>query len=557
MTIRTRWALTGILSGALGLTAVAQEPEKPGKEEKPAAPAAPAAPEAPKENEALKAPADVAAIPDDAQKTESGLAFKILKAGEGKEKPSKWSKVTAHYTGWTTDGKMFDSSVERGKPSEFPLTQVIPGWTEGLQLMVAGEKRRFWIPNELAYNGQPGRPAGMLVFDVELISFNKVTVPDTPKELVAPADAEKTESGLASKVLKAGTGDTKPGAADIATVHFSGWKKDGELIHSTLIEGQPAQIKVDQVPIKGWTEAIQLMAKGEKRRFWIPAALAFGNEGPKGTPTGDLIFDFELIDFKDVPKPPPAPKAPDAPEDVAAAPADAVKTKSGLASKILKEGEGSATPGENDFVKFDFSGWKQDGSSVGSSKMPGGQPMAMPLSKAPIKGWTEGIQLMKKGESRRFWIPAALAFGTEGRPGAPTGDLVFDIELLEFKPPIPAPEDVAAAPADAEKTESGLASKVLKKGTGDKKPAADDSITVHYTGWTTNGKMFDSSVQRGEPFTFSLRGGVIQGWLEGGKLMVEGEKRRFWIPGNLAYDGQPSRPQGTLVFDIEVIKIGK
>jgi len=555
MTIRTRWALTGILSGALGLTAVAQDPAKPSEKAKPAAPAAT------EENPAFKAPADVAAVPDDAEKTESGLAFKVLKAGEGKEKPSKWDKVKVNYTGWqSSDGKMFDSSLKRGQPAEFSLFQVIPGWTEGLQLMVAGEKRRFWIPGEMAYGNEDsgqGRPFGMLVFDVELLSFTKSNVPDTPKELAAPADAEKTESGLAFKILKAGTGTEKPGASDLATVNFSGWKKDGDLLHSTMIDGRPSQIRINQVPIKGWTEALQLMVKGEKRRFWIPAALAFGNEGPKGSPTGDLVFDMELVDFKSPPKPKPAPKAPDAPADVAAAPADAFKTDSGLASKVLKEGEGAATPGADDFVKFNFSGWKSDGSSIGSSKMPGGKPMAMPLSKAPIKGWAEGIQLMKKGETRRFWVPAALGFGNDGQPGAPSGDLVFDVELLEFSAPIPAPDDVAAAPADAEKTESGLASKVLKKGTGEKKPGATDRVTVHYTGWTTDGKMFDSSVQRGEPFQFNLRGGVIQGWLEGAKLMVEGEKRRFWIPGNLAYDGQPGRPQGVLVFDIEVLKIGE
>ena len=163
MTIRTRWALTGILSGALGLTAVAQDPAKPGKEKE----AEPAAPAAPKENPAFKAPADVAAVPADAQKTESGLAFKILKAGEGKEKPSKWDKVKVDYTGWqSSDGKMFDSSLKARRPgqapepAEFALFQVIPGWTEGLQLMVAGEKRRFWIPGELAYGNEPS-PQGL------------------------------------------------------------------------------------------------------------------------------------------------------------------------------------------------------------------------------------------------------------------------------------------------------------------------------------------------------------------------------------------------------------
>ena len=78
-------------------------------------------------------------------------------------------KVKVHYTGWTTDGKMFDTSLERGQPISFPLTGVIEGWTEGVQLMTIGEKMRFWIPERLAYKGKD--PKGMLVFDVELLAI--------------------------------------------------------------------------------------------------------------------------------------------------------------------------------------------------------------------------------------------------------------------------------------------------------------------------------------------------------------------------------------------------
>ncbi len=117
------------------------------------------------------APSDVAAPPADAVKTTSGLNSKLLKAGSGDKKPSASSVVTVHYTGWTTDGKAFDSSISRGQPAQFPLNRVIAGWTEGLQLMVVGEERRFWIPENLAYGGRAGKPAGMLVFDVELISI--------------------------------------------------------------------------------------------------------------------------------------------------------------------------------------------------------------------------------------------------------------------------------------------------------------------------------------------------------------------------------------------------
>jgi peptidylprolyl isomerase len=194
-----------------------------------------------------------------------------------------------------------------------------------------------------------------------------------------------------------------------------------------------------------------------------------------------------------------------------------------------------------------------------------GKPAQFKLDQVTIKGWVEGLQLMTKGEKRRFWIPAALGFGENPPPGAPQGDLVFDFQLLDFKTipkdpePIPAPDDVSAAPSDSIATDSGLASKVLSKGSGTNHPSETDEVLVHYTGWTTDGKMFDSSVARGEPISFPLNG-VIKGWTEGVQLMVEGEKRRFWIPGNLAYGETPTRPgtpSGELVFDVELIKIGK
>ncbi|WP_206018701.1 FKBP-type peptidyl-prolyl cis-trans isomerase [Rubritalea profundi] len=123
----------------------------------------------------VETPVDVAAAPSGAEKTASGLASKVLKKGTGTEKPGARDEVTVHYSGWTLDGKLFDSSEERGQTTSFPLNQVIKGWTEGLQLMVVGEKRRFWIPAELAYGENPGggRPGGMLCFDVELFDIKK------------------------------------------------------------------------------------------------------------------------------------------------------------------------------------------------------------------------------------------------------------------------------------------------------------------------------------------------------------------------------------------------
>ena len=117
----------------------------------------------------IPAPADVAAPPSDATRTNSGLFYKVLAEGTGAT-PGAIDRVNVHYTGWTIDGEMFDSSVARGAAATFGVDQVIAGWTEGLQLMKEGGSHRFWIPEPLAYRGIAGRPAGMLVFDVELLA---------------------------------------------------------------------------------------------------------------------------------------------------------------------------------------------------------------------------------------------------------------------------------------------------------------------------------------------------------------------------------------------------
>ncbi|MCB9778021.1 MAG: FKBP-type peptidyl-prolyl cis-trans isomerase [Alphaproteobacteria bacterium] len=247
--------------------------------------------------ETIDAPADVAAPPDDAQKTASGLAYKVLTPGTGTDHPTAEASVKVDYTGWTTDGKMFDSSVTRGQPATFPLSRVIPGWTEGLQLMVVGEKTRFWIPVELAYAGKPGRPAGMLVFDVELHDIKEPPKPiPAPSDVAAPpGDAKKTASGLAYKVLSAGTGAAHPAATDTVEVHYTGWTTDGNMFDSSVARGSTAKFPLNGV-IAGWTEGLQLMVVGEKTRFWIPEDLAY--KGRPGRPAGMLVFDVELVDIK-------------------------------------------------------------------------------------------------------------------------------------------------------------------------------------------------------------------------------------------------------------------
>jgi FKBP-type peptidyl-prolyl cis-trans isomerase FklB len=111
------------------------------------------------------------------QTTESGLQYEVVEQGNGAS-PDANDMVTVHYTGKTVNGNVFDSSVERGEPVTFGVSQVIPGWTEGLQLMQEGGKARFYIPSDLAYGargaGPDIPPHSTLIFDVELISIQKV-----------------------------------------------------------------------------------------------------------------------------------------------------------------------------------------------------------------------------------------------------------------------------------------------------------------------------------------------------------------------------------------------
>ncbi len=250
-----------------------------------------AAAQQPPRPEPVPAPPDVAAAPADAQKAASGLAFKTLQPGKGDAHPGAKDAVTVHYTAWTPDGKMFDNSYARKMPSTFLIESVIKGWGEGVQLMTTGEKRRFWIPEELAFRGMKGRPQGMVVFDVELLDIvpnPRVAPPDVAKP---PADAEKTSSGIAYKVLRPGTGSEHPKKESRVTVHYTGWSTDGKMFDSSVVRGAPATFGLSEV-IEGWTEGVQLMVEGQKTRFWIPARLAYqGGNGPQGM----LVFDIELL----------------------------------------------------------------------------------------------------------------------------------------------------------------------------------------------------------------------------------------------------------------------
>jgi FKBP-type peptidyl-prolyl cis-trans isomerase len=240
----------------------------------------------------LAAPPDITSPPADAAPSATGLKSRMLAQGSSTEKPGPMDVVTLHYTGWDSDGRVLDSSTTKSNPVMFPLDRSLAGMRECVQLMTLGEKRRCWIPQELAYKGQAGRATGTVVFDVELLDTRPSPITPPPNVQGPPDEAKRTESGLAYQVLRPGTGVRNPSAFSRVNVHYTGWTTDGNMFDSSVTRGTPITMSLDQV-IAGWTEGVPLMVEGERRRFWIPETLAY--KGESGSPKGMLVFDIDLV----------------------------------------------------------------------------------------------------------------------------------------------------------------------------------------------------------------------------------------------------------------------
>lgn len=214
---------------------------------------------------------------------------------------------------------------------------------------------------------------------------------------------------------------------------------------------------------------------------------------------------------------------------------------------LLTSGVTSDHPAPGDVVKVRYTVRKGDGTVIDEVKAP--RVAMLPVDRM-LPGWRQAVLTMTAGEKRQVTVPPELGGGKikEGEV------FIIDTELVEILRTPRTPADVAAPPADATVTKSGLAYKVLREGTGDRKPTRRNTVVVHYSGWTTDGKLFDSSILRGEPAAFGV-GDVIRGWTEGLQLMRVGEKTRFWIPARLAYGNERGKPRGMLVFDVELLEI--
>lgn len=233
-----------------------------------------------------------------------------------------------------------------------------------------------------------------------------------------------TESGLMYLIIQTGTGD-KPQNGDIVTVHYLGTLEDGTKFDSSYNRNESIEFELGSGRvIKGWDEGIALLNKGAKATFVIPSDLGYGNRDMGAIPPNStLIFEVELVDFK--------PGIKIEPFDITGK--ASVKTESGLEFILVEQGTGlKAASGYT--VSVHYTGYFQDG-TIFDSSVKRGQPFEFTVGMGRvIKGWDEGLALMREGDRARLIIPYQLAYGENGYgPIPPKADLIFDIELLKTK----------------------------------------------------------------------------------------------------------------------------
>lgn len=360
----------------------------------------------------------------------------------------------------------------------------------------------------------------------------------------------KTASGLEYTITEKGNGN-KPKIGDKLIVKYTGKLTNDSVFDSSSKHDGTFSFKLGtgQV-VKGWDEAFLLLQVGDKATIKFGPELGYGNMESGPIPANStLIFDVELVDLV------ASPLAWDVKGK------DTVTMSNGLKYIVIKENKLAEKSAMGTNVTLHYSCFFKDGLLIDSS-VEGGQPRTVKMGTGQlIKALEDGIALMHKGDKVKFYVPSRLGYGESGHPPIipPNSDLIFDIEIIDVQPVIaPALFDIKGK--EAKITASGLKYYEIFKSNSAVKAPPGSKVNVHYSGYLADGKMFDSSVERNEPFEFVLgKGQVIQGWDEGIALMNVGDKLRLIIPYFLAY-GEQGRPpmipaKAELTFDVELIGV--
>jgi peptidylprolyl isomerase len=344
---------------------------------------------------------------------------------------------------------------------------------------------------------------------------------------VEPAAMERTavtESGLEYQVTRQGRGNS-PEYGDIVRLHYTGKLEDGSVFDSSRERDEPIVFRVGsgQV-IPGLEEGISLVREGGRITLIIPPDLGYGDRAMGPVPANaTLTFDVELLEIT----------KPEASLDVTGV--ERTQLRSGVEYAVVQQGNGK--PLEAGMrVSVHYTGYLEEDESMFDSSHDRGRPIQFVLGRGMvIPGWEEGLMQLRVGDKARLYIPYEMAYGESGRgPIPPRANLIFDVEVVDAQEIAP-PRPFEVNGLDTLSTESGLQYIMVAPGNGEQ-PVSGQVLTVHYSGYLTDGSMFDSSVQRGEPFRFVLgQGQVIRGWDEGFALLSKGAKARLIVPPHLGY----------------------
>jgi FKBP-type peptidyl-prolyl cis-trans isomerase len=242
-----------------------------------------------------------------------------------------------------------------------------------------------------------------------------------------PADAEREPNGVARKILARGKGTTRATAQNYVDLRYAGWERNGKQFEGSDADGTPRRYDLKELA-PGLAAELTQMVEGDKRRLWLPGALAYANRPNfANAPRGDMTYEIELVRLIQVPP---------VPENVAAVPKEAKTTKSGLAYLVLKKGTGKRHPTDDTRADVIYTAWKPNGDLFQTSLI-SGDTSPVRVKRLP-PGWREAMAHMVEGDKWRLWLPGKLAFG-ELRPGQeplpfgpPPGPVVFDVELVKI-----------------------------------------------------------------------------------------------------------------------------
>lgn len=244
--------------------------------------------------------ADLEFLEENAEKegvtvTESGLQYRAIEDAEGVT-PTENSAVVIHFIGTFVDGSEFNNSYEQENPSMIPVSELLHGLREGVQLMTTGSVYEFVLPAELAYGNNPPQgihPGATLIYEIELVHDNSLD-PVFLNENAGNEDVVVLESGLQYKIIEEGDGEI-PGPNSVVDVEYTGTFIYGETFDTSRDSDNPARFTVSGV-IEGFAEGLQQMQEGARYELYLPSSIGYGNNPPQGIyPGATLIFDVELI----------------------------------------------------------------------------------------------------------------------------------------------------------------------------------------------------------------------------------------------------------------------